>query len=56
MPTASAAVRKGNSLLSAVAGATTRVSLVELGAKGKTAVYLKLMDGPRLLDAVALPH
>ena len=37
---------EGKSLLSAVAGATTRVSLVELGAKGKTAVYLKLMDGP----------
>jgi hypothetical protein len=46
---------EGNSLLEATAGAKAKIDLAEIGAKAKTAVYLKLMDGRRLVDAVALP-
>jgi hypothetical protein len=46
---------EGKSLVSAAARPTTKLSLAELGAKAKTALYVKLMDGPRLVDAAALP-
>jgi len=47
---------EGNALLSAAVGAQAKFDLAELGAKAKTAVYVKLMDGPRLVDAAALPR
>ena len=47
---------EGKSLVSVAAAATTRLNLAELGGKAKTALYVKLMDGPRLVDAAALPR
>jgi hypothetical protein len=46
----------GSSLLSAPAGTKTKLDLAELGTKAKMAVYVKLMDGSRLVDAAALPR
>ncbi len=45
---------EGKSLVSAAARAATKLSLAELGAKAKVALYVKLMDGPRLVDAAAI--
>jgi hypothetical protein len=45
---------EGNALLSATVGAKAKLNLADLGAKAKAALYVKLMDGPRLVDAAAL--
>jgi hypothetical protein len=45
---------EGKSLVSAAARVATKLSLAELGAKAKTALYVTLMDGPRLVDAAAI--